>query len=103
MKMEGVELIKDQQGKIQEIRVKAKDNPDLAGEIYRLINILMRNQDQDDKAIEEKEKATGKKPMSLTAFRKLISLSRKSGEISEEEFFQQHPSWKKEEKLSLPS
>ena len=105
--MEGVELIKDRNGRITEIRVDVKDNPALAEDVYHLIGALKRAK-ETEKAITDKQSSATKTkksrtPMSLHAFNQLIREAKASGEVTEKEFFQLHPKWRKKENLSLQS
>ena len=100
--MEGVELIKDHNGRITEIRVDVKGNPALAEDIYHLIGALKRAKDTE----KQKIAMAGEKrysPMSMAAFNQLIRDAKSSGEVSEKEFFQLHPSWQRKESSSLPN
>lgn len=98
--MEGIQLITDPSGNLSEIRIDAKGNPDLAAEVYHLIHVLQRAKDTEQSLAKRKPPVS---PMSLTAFNQLIRESKASGELSEKEFFEQHPKWRKNVTLSLPS
>ena len=99
--MDGIQLIQDAHGKLSEIRIDAKMQPDIAEDIYHFINALIRAKDTEKKHNPLFAKADG--PMSLTAFNQLIREAKASGEITEEAFFQSNPQWRKKEKLSLLS
>ena len=98
--MEGIQLIKDPSGNLSEIRIDVKDNPNLAKEVYHLIHALQRAKDTEQAKAERKPAVS---PMSLNAFNQLIRESKASGELTEKEFFEQHPKWRKNVTLSLPS
>lgn len=105
--MKGIELIQDATGQITGIKLDIQNNPQMAQGVYHLIRTLQKAQETEDshQQVEKKETTIGgvTKPMSLTALNKLVRESKKSGEITQEEFFQLHPTWQKNEKLSLPN
>ena len=91
--MEGIELIKDQDGKLTQILVDVEHNPELAEDVYHLIAALQRAKDTE--TFQQERKPNGKKPLSISAFNRLIRQAKASGEISESAFFQQYPQWQK--------
>lgn len=103
--MEGVELIKDVDGNITGIRVDVQDNPDLAVDIYHLIRAVERAKNtqraQTYRAVSSQVKPTS--PLSPSAFQRLIKQAKDSGEVSADEFFQQHPAWRPNSALYSPS
>ncbi|MEO0473107.1 MAG: hypothetical protein AAF206_26060 [Bacteroidota bacterium] len=103
--MEGIELIKDREGNITEIRVDVQGHPELAMDVYHLISALKRSKQQESAAKGKSYAASlaEQGPMSHNAFNQMIRDAKDSGEITESEFFQLHPSWQKKERLSLPS
>lgn len=91
-------MMKDDAGKLAEIRVDAMENPELAKEVYHLIQALSRAKDtRRAKAFRESSRAIGTedKPISVTKISKLIREAKASGEISQDQFFQRFPSWQK--------
>ena len=101
--MDGVELIKDPKGRITEIRVDVKNDPDLAVNIWHLITTLKRAEDVSKSHPTKASKIFGEKgtKLSFRAFNQMIRDAKASGEISEEIFFQHNPKWRRKEKLSL--
>lgn len=96
--LQGVQWVKDEAGKLAEIRVDAMENPELAKEVYHLIQVLSRARDTERaKAFRESSRAIGAndKPISATKLTKLIREAKASGEISQEQFFQRFPEWQK--------
>lgn len=96
--LHGVHMMKDDAGKLAEIRVDAMENPELAKEVYHLIQALSRAKDTlRAKAFRESSRAIGTvdKPISTTKISKLIREAKASGEISQDQFFQRFPSWQK--------
>ncbi|MEL6672572.1 MAG: hypothetical protein AAFR61_10285 [Bacteroidota bacterium] len=101
--MDGIRLIRDEAGKLLEIRVDAVNHPELAEDVYHLIHAVKRAK-ETERAVTYKQSITvaqkRKSPMSLAAFNRLIKEAKASGELSESEFFQQLPQWRKKEKSS---
>ncbi|MEM7367827.1 MAG: hypothetical protein AAF587_04455 [Bacteroidota bacterium] len=101
--MKGIELIQDATGQITGIKLDVQDDPKLAQGLYHLFRTLQKAKETEEIVKEETLIGGASKPMSLTALNKLVRDSKKSGEITQEEFFQLHPTWQKNEKLSLPN
>ena len=99
--MEGVELIKDREGRITEIRVDVTGNPALAEDIYHLIGALRRAKETEKSMSTAGKSKKERSQLSLNAFNQLIREAKASGEISEKEFFELHPTWQRKENLSL--
>ncbi len=100
--MQGIQLVTDVRGRIQEIRVDVKNNPTFAEEVVRMVKALRRAQ-ATERAQQYKEavqKMRRRKSLSPKAFLDLIDRARNSGEISEEEFFQTHPQWRRDAESS---
>lgn len=99
--MKGIDIIRDELGKIKEIKFHQDADPSLVHDVWRLVKIRTRQRSQ----VESK---TNKKPsssqISTQRFRELIRESKSSGELTESAFFQLTPAWQqKRERLSSPS
>jgi len=103
--MESVEITKDLAGNITGIRLDVQDNPEMAQELYKLVKSLENAKDIKrsirNKAISQQIEPT--KPLTHASLNQLIERAKASGEVSQEEFFRQHPEWQRKEKLSSPS
>ena len=94
--LQGVHWVKDDAGKLAEIRVDAMENPELAKEVYHLIQALSRARDTERaKTFRESSRVLGTtdKPISSAKISKLIREAKASGEITQEQFFQRFPEW----------
>jgi len=102
--MESVEITKDLDGNITGIRLSVENNPEMAQEIYELMRTLKNakktRRSMRNKAISQHIKPT--ESLTPSTFVQLIDEAKNSGELSQEEFFMQHPSWRRE-KLSSQS
>ncbi|MFK7920674.1 MAG: hypothetical protein AB8H47_01895 [Bacteroidia bacterium] len=96
--MDGIEVIKDPQGNVTQIRMDVAGQPDLASDVYHLLSALQRAKVTED--AQQKRSPNGHKPLSVSAFNRLIRDAKASGEVTEAEFFNAHPKWQKKERLS---
>lgn len=105
--MKDVQLIQNAAGHLTGIKLEIQDDPEMAKEIYHLLRALSKSKEEENTDSQMIESSLAmrntEKAMSLTAFNKLIRTAKASGEITQEEFFQLHPTWQRDEKLSLPN
>lgn len=98
--MNGIRLITDGTGRVQEIRVDVKNNPSFADEALRLLKAMSRA--RATRKAQTYKQVAGKlrrsQPLSPQAFHQLIQQARSSGEITAAEFFQAHPQWRRNER-----
>ena len=93
-------MVKDGAGNLSEIRVDAMENPELAREVYHLIQVLSRARESERvKTYRESSLVLGRteKPISEAKITKLIREAKASGEISQEQFFQRFPEWQNQQ------
>jgi|GEM_PF-3508549 len=91
--MKGIEFIKDETGRVIEIRITVEDQPTLAESIIRMAG-AEKSDEKDGKSVVKRER------MSLTKFRKALKEAKNSETLTAEEFLNAHPEWKKKEQLS---
>lgn len=94
--MEGIELIKDRKGNLTQILVDVANNPELAEDVFHLVSALQRARETAD--FQQSRRPNGHKPLSISAFNRLIREAKASGEVSQAAFFQQHPQWQRSAK-----
>lgn len=96
--MKGIDIIRDEWGKITEIKFLRDADPKLIQDVWRLVKIRSR---QEKQAELKKYKKPSSSQISTQRFRELIRESKSSGELSETAFFQLTPAWQqKREGLS---
>ncbi len=98
--MEGVHWIKNASGKLAEIRVDVTENPELAKEVYHLIQALSRAKGserakayRDSSRVLTSESIATDTSSSDSHLTKLVREAKASGEMSQEQFFQRFPTW----------
>ncbi|MEM7655045.1 MAG: hypothetical protein AAF399_02860 [Bacteroidota bacterium] len=96
--MQEIELITNRKGEITGLKLEVNNDPELAQEVIHLIGVLERVKETTNPPTQE---SSPRSAMSVTAFNKLIRKAKASGELTEAEFFQLHPAWQKNAKLSL--
>lgn len=98
MTMKGIDIIRDDFGKIKEIKFHQDADPKLIHDVWRLVKIRTRQRSQTES---KRTKRPSSSQISTQRFRELIRESKASGELSETAFFQLTPAWQqKREGLS---
>jgi hypothetical protein len=98
MNMKGIDIVRDNSGKIREIKFHRDVDANLINDVWRLVKIRARQQTHFTSKDPQK---SASHRISKMRFRELIRESKASGELSEAAFFQLTPAWQqKRERLS---
>ncbi len=95
-------MIIDGTGNLMEIRVDAVQNPSFAEEVRRLWDHWQdRSSGRSEKGKPSDSKMRKKsKPLSQSALLQLLQKAEASGLMTEAEFYQMHPQWRRDDRSS---